>query len=259
MAKKKTYVICFINQKGGVGKTTTTVQTAAYLTDIGKKVLMIDLDAQGNLTLNMDFNTTDANTICELLLSEASFPETVIKTKCGDLIPADDSIAYRELEISGKMGRESLLKIALQPYLKEYDYILLDCPPAINTITYNALNVATDVVLVVNAGAFSAQGCGKMISKINEFSKFASRKINIAGVLFNQYNQTVIAKNFSDEMAELVKKYGTTAIKSKIGKYVAVEESQALKQSLFEYCPNDKVTLQFKEAIEEIILLLKGE
>lgn len=257
--KKKTYCVCFVNQKGGVGKTTTTVQTAAYLFGIGKKVLMVDLDAQGNLTLNMKVNTEGKNTICELLLGEATFEETVVSTSSGDILPADDSLGLRELIISGRPGREFLLKKALSSVVDRYDYILLDCPPAVNTLVYNALMVATDIVIVVNASAFSAQGCSKLIEKLDNFQDVFDKKFNIAGLLFTQYSPTNLEKTFATGMAELVSKHKVYAFEHKIKKAVAIGESQARQMSIFEYKPNHEVAIQYKEAIKEIISKLKGE
>lgn len=246
--------ICFINQKGGVGKTTTTMQMAAYLTKQGSKVLMIDMDPQGNLTSCLGVNTDGENTVAELMLSEATFTDTVKSTAYGDLIPSDSALGYREMEIGGKPARELLLSKALKSHLGEYDYVLVDCPPAVNTFTYNVLLLADNVVIVSEVGLFSAQGCGKMIDTVRVAVAAYDRSINIAGILFTKNNQTRLARDIRDQVELVMKEYGVTVYQSMIGTYPApVGESQAANQSLFDYAPKHKVTAQYEAACEEII------
>ena len=247
--------ICFINQKGGVGKTTTTMQAAAYLfTKKGKRVLMIDMDPQGNLTSCVGVNTDGENTVSELLLGEAKFEETVTKTPYGDIIPSDSSLGYREMEISGKVGRELLLFQALKDKLGEYDSVLIDCPPAINTFTYNVFMVADSVVVVSEVGFFSARGCGKMIDTVRQAVGVYDRDIHIAGILFTKNNHTKLAREIREQVEIVSNEYGVRVFNTLIGTFPApVGESQALCKSLFDYAPKHKVTTQYANAIEEII------
>lgn len=247
--------ICFINQKGGVGKTTTTMQAAAYLsTKKGKRVLMIDMDPQGNLTSCVGVNTDGENTVSELLLGEAKFEETVTTTPYGDIIPSDSSLGYREMEISGKVGRELLLFQALKDKLGEYDYVLIDCPPAINTFTYNVFMVADSVVVVSEVGFFSARGCGKMIDTVRQAVGVYDRNVYIAGILFTKNNQTKLAREIREQVELVSNEYGVKVFNTMIGTFPApVGESQALCRSLFDYAPKHKVTAQYASAIEEII------
>ncbi|MBE6624232.1 MAG: ParA family protein [Ruminococcaceae bacterium] len=257
MARK----ICFINQKGGVGKTTTTMQTAAYLyTKKGKRVLMIDMDPQGNLTTCVGVNTDGENTISELLLGEAKFEETIMKTPYGDIIPSDSALGYREMEISGKFGRELLLFQALKDKLGDYDYVLIDCPPAINTFTYNVFMVADSVVVVSEVGLFSARGCGKMIDTVRQAVGVYDRNIHIAGILFTKNNQTKLAKEIREQVSLVSNEYGVKVFETMIGTYPApIGESQALCKSLFDYAPKHKATAQYAAAIEEMIEAVEEE
>lgn len=250
--------ICFINQKGGVGKTTTTMQTAAYLTREGAKVLMIDMDPQGNLTSCLGVNTNDENTVTELMLSEASFSETVQPTAYGDLIPSDSALGYREMEIGGKPARELLLSKALKGNINEYDYVLIDCPPAINTFTYNVLLICDSVVVVSEVGLFSAQGCGKMIETVRNAVSAYDREIHIAGILFTKNNNTRLARDIREQVEAVVAEYGVKVYENVIGTYPApVGESQAAHQSLFDYAPTHKVAAQYAAACAEIIESVK--
>lgn len=249
--------ICFINQKGGVGKTTTTFQTAAYLTKKGARVLMIDMDPQGNLTACLGVNTDDQNTMAELLLGEATFAETVLSTVYGDLLPSDSALGYREMEINGKIAREQLLRKALKGSAETYDYILMDCPPAFNTFVYNALMATDHVVIVSEMGMFSALGCGKMIDSINGVAAYG-KDINIAGILFTKNNTTNLAKGVKGQVEQVSEKHGVKVFDTMIGTFPApVGESQMAHQSLFDYVPNHKVTQQYKAAVEEIIAATK--
>lgn len=251
-------IICFINQKGGVGKTTTTVQMAAYLTRRNAKVLMIDMDPQGNLTSYLGVNTDDENTIAELLLSEATFADTVKPTTYGDLIPSDSALGYREMEIGGRPARELLLSKALRGNIDTYDYVLIDCPPAINTFTYNVLLLAKSVVIVSEVGFFSAQGCGKMIDTVRQAVAAYDRSINIAGILFTKNNNTRLAREIREQVEQVVADYGVRVYQNTIGTFPApVGESQAAHQSLFDYAPKNKVAAQYEAACEEIIKSVK--
>lgn len=247
--------ICFINQKGGVGKTTTTMQTAAYLTTKkDKKVLMIDMDPQGNLTTCVGVDTEGENTVSELLLGEAKFEETIKSTPYGDIIPSDSALGYREMEISGKVGRELLLFQALKDKLGAYDYVLIDCPPAINTFTYNVFMVADSVVVVSEVGLFSARGCGKMIDTVRQAVGVYDRDIHIAGILFTKNNHTKLAREIREQVELVSNEYGVRVFNTLIGTFPApVGESQALCKSLFDYAPKHKVSAQYAAAIEEII------
>jgi chromosome partitioning protein len=259
--EKMAHKICFINQKGGVGKTTTTMQTAAYLyTKKGKRVLMIDMDPQGNLTTCVGVNTDGENTVSELLLGEAKFEETIMKTPYGDIIPSDSALGYREMEISGKFGRELLLFQALKDKLGDYDYVLIDCPPAINTFTYNVFMVADSVVVVSEVGLFSARGCGKMIDTVRQAVGVYDRNIHIAGILFTKNNQTKLAKEIREQVSLVSSEYGVRVFETMIGTYPApIGESQALCKSLFDYAPKHKATAQYAAAIEEMIKAVEEE
>ena len=245
--------ICFLNQKGGVGKTTTTFQTAAYLTKHGKKVLMIDLDPQGNLTTCLGVNTTDLNTVTELMLGEAMFAETVMSTKYGDLLPSDDALGYREMEISSRMAREKLLANALKGKINKYEYILIDCPPAINVFVYNALMLTDEVVVVSEMGIFSAAGCGKMITTISAAAKAYDKKIKITGILFTKNNNTVLAKSVHEQVQQVSKTYGVGVFNTQIGTFPSVVgASQASCESVFDFEPDGKCAQQYAAAVEEI-------
>ena len=246
--------ICFINQKGGVGKTTTTMQTAAYLTKNGKRVLMVDIDPQGNLTSYVGVSTEDRNTIAELLLGEASFEETVQSTPYGDIIPSDEILGFKEMHITGKVGRELLLSKALKVAAEQYDYVLVDCPPAINTFVYNVFIFVDNVVIVSEPGVFSAQGSSKLIETVKDTAGAYDKDVKIAGVLFTKNNNTKLADVVKSAAQALFEKHGVKVFETTIGTFPApIGESQMARQSLFDYSPKSKVTQQYAAAIKEIL------
>ena len=252
--------ICFINQKGGVGKTTTTMQMAGYLSRRGAKVLMIDIDPQGNLTSCLGVNTDGENTISELLLGEATFSETVMKTEYGDLIASDSVLAYREMEISGRLARELLLSNALKGQIDGYDYVLIDCPPAINTFTYNVFLFADNVVIVSEVGLFSALGCGKMIDTVRQAVGAYNRTVNIAGILFTKNNRTTVASVIREDAETVMKEYGVGVFNTKIGTFPATfQKSQIAHKTLFDYLPKHKATAQYEAACGEIVAAVGGK
>ena len=252
--------ICFINQKGGVGKTTTTMQMAGYLSRRGAKVLMIDIDPQGNLTSCLGVNTDGENTISELLLGEATFSETVMKTEYGDLIASDSALGYREMEISGRVARELLLSNALKGQVDGYDYVLIDCPPAINTFTYNVFLFADNVVIVSEVGLFSALGCGKMIDTVRQAVGAYNRTVNIAGVLFTKDTRTKFAREIHTDVETVMNEYGVGVFATKIGTFpAAVAEAQAVHKTLFDYAPDHKATVQYEAACREIVTAVGGK
>lgn len=262
-------IVSFINQKGGVGKTTTTFQFASFLTKQGKKVLCIDLDAQGNLTLALNVNTDGKYIVGELMLNKegATFEETVIKTNYCDLLPSDDNMTFLEYEINSKLGREKLLHKAIKPYIDNYDYVLIDCPPSANTLVYNAITVSTDIVLVATPTAFSVQGILKLISKITDFGNdVLDRKVHIAGILINQYQSSDYSDGFEELTRQISDKCGIRCYENKIHKYFVVEECQSQNKSIFDYAPKGKskqeskkkVYEQYCSAFNEIINSLEG-
>ena len=177
--------IVFMNQKGGVGKTTTCFHFAAYLKKLGKRVLCVDLDAQGSLSFCMGATTEGENTVFEFLTGAATFEETVQKTANGDVLPADNAIGIYSAKIEGKYN---LLSERLGSVKEQYDFVLIDCPPGINIYNYNALSAATSVVVTVQAEALSLLGLPQVFNLIKNSEVLFGKEINVAGILITMYN-----------------------------------------------------------------------
>ncbi len=191
-----TRVIAIVNQKGGVGKTTTAANLGAYLAYLKKKVLLIDLDPQSNLSLHYGVDIHKLKKSCyELLMREKTeFGETVIKTDIDnlELIPASITLADAELELVNVVGRERVLSEALEGALEanKYDFVLIDCSPSLGMLTLNALTTAHEVFIAVQPDYFALQGIGRLIKTLNLVKKRLNSEVDVTGIVLCLFNPT---------------------------------------------------------------------
>lgn len=247
-------VISFLNQKGGVGKSTTTSNLMAYFTKQGKKVLGIDIDAQGNLSKLCSAKTQNKKTILELLLEKGTIQECIQTTKYGDLIPADIQLQVAQMQLVANPMFYFRLKEILQPVEKDYDYILIDCPPAVNLITTTAL-VATDYVIIPTEVEYlSLEGVKELSETIKAVQSRLNSKLQVMGMLYVRFNaRRKLSKDLDEYMQEKAKeKFGASILPIKIRNTVDIPNSQARLQSIFEYKPNSGVAEDYKELGEYI-------
>ncbi|NLP47114.1 MAG: ParA family protein [Epulopiscium sp.] len=200
-------IIAIANQKGGVGKTTTTINLAASLAEKGKKVLVVDIDPQGNTTsgLGVEKNHLD-HTIYELLLQQSTWEVTLIHTQVEglDLIPANVNLAGAEIELIGVEQREYLLKQYLEEVYQEYDFILIDCPPSLNTLTINALTAANTVLVPIQCEYYALEGLTQLMHTIHLVSQRLNPKLEIEGIVFTMFDART---NLSLQVVEEVKRH----------------------------------------------------
>ncbi len=205
-----TRVIAIVNQKGGVGKTTTTAKLGAYLAYFKKKVLLIDLDPQSNLSLHYGVDCKKIEKSCyELILEEDSeFRETVIKTEIDnlELIPASIKLADAELELVNVVGRERVLSEALEEVLKAntYDFVLIDCSPSLGLLTLNALTTAREVFITVQPDYFALQGIGRLIQTLNMVKKRFNSELDVTGIVLCMFNST---RKLSWEVTKILRRF----------------------------------------------------
>ena len=229
------------NQKGGVGKTVTAAALTIGLYNKGKKVLAIDLDAQCNLTDALEGQRSAS--LLNVLIEGADIKEAIQHTKAADLIASSKALVGIDKALD-TIGKENKLKEALEPIRSQYDYIIIDTPPAINVLTVNALAAADRVIIPAEPAIFSIQGFNDLIANIEPVRKYYNDKLEIAGVLITRYKlRSNICKEATEALTTLAARAGTKVFKAKIRDTVA-------------YNPKGNAALDYTAFIDE---LLKGE
>jgi chromosome partitioning protein len=248
-----TEIISVINQKGGVGKSTTAQALGQGLRELHKKsVLLIDLDAQGNLTHTLGASQSPS-TAWELLKGECTTSEAIQQLPTGNIIPSKAFLSNADTVIN-TTGKEYRLKEALTPILKDYDYIIVDTPPALGILTINALTASTSVIIPAQADIYSVQGITQLNGTIETVKKYCNKDLTIKGIVLTRYNsRAVLNKQLASKLEDIAHQLNTKVFKAKIRDAVAVREAQALKTSLFAYAPNSNATKDYKELIKEVL------
>ena len=183
-------IIAVTNQKGGVGTTTTTVNLAACVAEIGKRVLVVDIDPQGNATSGLGKAEDAETTVYDVLIDGASAGDAVLDTGFGELhlIPSGIELAGAEIELVGVENREGLLKAALEPLRVRYDYIFIDCPPSLSLLTLNALTAADSVLIPIQCEYYALEGVGQLVNTIKLMRKKLNPQLAVEGILLTMYD-----------------------------------------------------------------------
>ena len=198
-------IIAIANQKGGVGKTTTSINLSACLAEIGQKVLTVDIDPQGNTTsgLGVDKNTVE-NNVYDLLLGECSIEDCIVETEIENqsLIASNVNLAGAEIELIGIDEKEYILKKALNKVRKQYDFIIIDCPPSLNMLTVNALTAADTVLVPIQCEYYALEGLNQVLKTVSLVKKKLNPQLETEGVVFTMYDART---NLSLQVVESVK------------------------------------------------------
>lgn len=250
-----TKVVSIANGKGGCAKTASTCSIGAGLASLGKKVLLIDADQQGSLTESVGVQkilTDEDVTIAEVLKSECSIDKAIKRLEKYDMIPADSALGKVEKELSNEPGAELIMREKIEEMTGEYDYILIDCPPALNLITRMALTASDPGVIVpVQPGYLALSGLSALIEQINIIKRRLNPKLDIFGMLLTFYDSRMVLHK--EVKASLEAAYGNKVFKSTIGNAVALAEAPGYGLDIFEYRPSSKPAKQYGELCAEIL------
>lgn len=244
--------ITCINQKGGVGKTSTALATAHGLIKRGYKVLFIDLDPQKNASSVLqvkDSEYTSLDVIKGLQIEDA----ITDKEELLHVIAADDKAASADKQIDG-VGAEYKLKEALQTVKDKYDFCIIDTPPALGILTINALTAAYLAVIPAQADLFSLEGIAQLATTLQAVKTYSNSDLNIAGILLTRYNgRTTLAREIHEAAEDAAQALDTKVFNATIREGIAMREAQALNESIFEYAPKARITEDLDAYIDELI------
>lgn len=251
-------IITLTNQKGGVGKTTTTATLITGLSLQEYKVLGIDLDPQGNLGFSLGLDIENNATIYDVFRGNAKIEDVIQKTEFGDIIPSNILLSSAELEFN-RSGREYLLKEALESVAEQYDFIIIDTPPALNILTVNAFVCSDHLIVPMVPEILSLLGVSQLKETAQTVKKFYNSKLNVLGLLLTKYNRrTNLANEVAELASEIAKQLDTTVFEAKIRSSVSVAESPAHGSCVLLYAPRSKPTLDYVNFIEEVLIRCKA-
>ncbi|MNH81906.1 Sporulation initiation inhibitor protein Soj [compost metagenome] len=247
-------IIAIANQKGGVGKTTTSVNLGAGLATLGKKVLLVDIDPQGNTTSGIGINKADvANCIYDVLINEVHPKEAITPTQIEglDMIPATIQLAGAEIELVPTISREVRLKKSLQQVKSLYDYIIIDCPPSLGILTINSLTAADSVLIPIQCEYYALEGLSQLLNTVRLVQKHLNTSLQIEGVLLTMFDART---NLGIQVIEEVKKYFQQKVyKTVIPRNVRLSEAPSHGQSIITYDPRSKGAEVYLELAKEVI------
>ncbi|TRO66867.1 ParA family protein [Christiangramia sabulilitoris] len=247
-------IIAIANQKGGVGKTTTSVNLAASLGVLEKKILLIDADPQANATsgLGIDVEEVEHGTY-QLLEHSIKAEEAIQKTSSPnlDIIPAHIDLVAIEIELVDQENRESMLKKAVEPLKDKYDFILIDCAPSLGLLTLNALTASDSVIIPIQCEYFALEGLGKLLNTIKSVQKIHNNKLDIEGLLLTMYDSRL---RLSNQVVEEVKKhFDEMVFETIIQRNVRLSEAPSYGESIINYDASSKGASNYLSLAHEII------
>lgn len=247
-------IIAIANQKGGVGKTTTSINLSAALAEEGRKILIVDVDPQGNCTsgFGVDKNAQE-NTVYELLLDDCSVNESIMRSIIPniDLIPANVNLAAAEIELIGINRKEYILRDALDYISDDYDFIIMDCPPSLNVLTVNAMTAADSVIVPIQCEYYALEGLSQLIHTINLVKERLNRKLDIEGIVFTMFDART---NLSAQVVENVKENVEQHVyETVIPRNIRLAEAPSYGEPITVYDPKSSGANAYKALAKEFL------
>ena len=247
-------ILSIVNQKGGVGKTTTSINLSACLHKMKRKVLLIDLDPQSNATRGSGVDSASLkSSVNDVLLDRANIKETIILSEYDgyDLLPATPALTESEVSLVSKNDREFILKNILKAISSDYDYILMDCPPSLNILTVNSLVSATGVLIPVQCEFYALQGLSELVNTVNQIQNSSNESLKIEGILRTMFDSR---NNLSNDVSEQLAEYFPSELyKTKIPRNIRVAEAPSHGKSILQYDGLSKGSLSYYSLAGEII------
>ncbi|MEI6741555.1 MAG: ParA family protein [bacterium] len=244
-------VISIANQKGGVGKTTTTISVASYLAKFGHKVLLVDLDPQGNSTSGLAINKQALKaSIYNVIVDNTPVTEVIVKTKINnlDILPAKSELAAAEVEVSSAPGREKILKLALQHL--EYDVVIIDCPPSLGLLTINAFVASNSIIIPVQSEYYALEGLSELLDTIKRVRVGLNPRLDILGLVVTMHNRRT---SLGEQVLEELKKHFPSKIfDTIIPRNIRLAEAPSHGKPIYEYDRFSKGAQAYKKLTKEI-------
>jgi len=246
-------VIAITNQKGGVGKTTTAIAMHDYLKLIGYKVLLIDTDQQRSATKQFRAVVDDEYTLYDVLMGECDLDTAIQHLDRGDIVAADELLKKMDVALDG-VKRYLYMKKAIQSMKSEYDYVILDCPPALNTILLNNLTACDEVIIPANCEMMSLEGLVDLSQSISDVKELNTPGIVVKGLLLIKYKKhTKLTKQLMQQLGSFEKLFDTKTFTTTIRESTKQAEAHTVRESIFEYAPNSTTALDYKNFVNEYL------
>lgn len=246
-------IITVSNQKGGVGKTTTSAALATGIAETGQRVLGIDLDSQGNMGFCLGLEGEGNPTVLDALKGDLPVRQVIQKTDYCDILSSDITLSSSGLEQVSSGALECILKNTLEPVMEEYDYIIIDTPPALNLLTVNAYTVSDYLIIPMSADILSLVGLAQLKDTIESVRTSLNPGLAVLGILLTKYNKrTLLSRDVLELAQQLAAQIGTKVFETKIRNGVAIAEAPAHGESIYQYNPRSGAVQDYKDFIKEI-------